>query len=134
MQTHFRHRTFVDRLYEIIPGAMFWLTLIFALFFSKNHPVWVSVFIILFDLYWLFKAINGSMHLLWSYRKYKLFLTLDWLNLTEKLQDFTEYLEYLQQQAVATTKIRLRKYFEDEIERIGKLIVAGRTSRNFRDF
>ena len=47
--------------------------LLFALFFSYFHPVWVSIFIILFDLYWLFKAINGSLHLLSSYSKYKLF-------------------------------------------------------------
>lgn len=130
----FRKRTTKERLYEIIPGAMFWLTLFFALFFSRNHPVWVSVFIILFDLYWLFKAINGALHLLWSYRKYRLFNTLNWLELAEKLGNFVAYQDYLQKRIAESPKSKLVSYFEEEIERINKLVVQGRTGGNFRDY
>lgn len=123
----FRRRNFQERIWEVIPGLMFWLTLIFALFFSRNHPVWVSLFIILFDLYWLFKAINGAAHLLSAYRKFRFFETINWLSCVHKLVNFDTYIEFLQTQQKAASKLIAKKYFKEEILRIQNLIKIGRT-------
>ncbi|MDB4940043.1 MAG: hypothetical protein JWO40_468 [Candidatus Doudnabacteria bacterium] len=130
----FRKRSFHERLWEVIPGLMFWGTLFFALFFSANHPVWVSVFIILFDLYWLFKAINGATHLISAYRRYKFFITLDWLSIVERLSDFKEYLKYLEQQVINAKSGRAKTYFSEETIRINKLLEIGREGGSFKDY
>lgn len=128
----FRKRTIQERFWEILPGTMFWATLFFAIFFSYYHPVWVSVFIILFDLYWLFKAINSAAHLISSHRRYKFFVTLDWVSYLQRLADFETYLEFLKEQAVRAKFRRARQYFSGETVRIKKLLQAGRTSADFR--
>ncbi|GAC1572123.1 MAG: hypothetical protein NVS3B9_1280 [Candidatus Doudnabacteria bacterium] len=130
----FRKRTFNERCWEVIPGLMFWGTLFFALFFSANHPVWVSVFIILFDLYWLFKAINGAFHLISAYRRYKYFVTLNWLDLVHKLTDFESYLKYLKENILSNKSSKARNYFEEELERIQKLLPLGRKGGDFMDY
>ena len=47
----------------MVPGILAWLTLIFMFFFSWLLPVWVSIFIILFDIYWVLKTVYLSLHL-----------------------------------------------------------------------
>ncbi len=113
---------------------MFWGTLFFALFFSANHPVWVSVFIILFDLYWLFKAINGAFHLMSAYRRYKYFITLDWIDFIERLKDFKGCIEYLKAQLAITDNPKAKSYFTEEVQRIQKLVDAGRIGGNYHDY
>ena len=46
---------FYKRLFEIIPGLMTWATLgtLFVLAFLK--PLWVAIFVITFDLYWVIR-------------------------------------------------------------------------------
>ena len=44
------------RLIEIIPGALVWTTLIVSVALSFIRPLWVVYFIIVFDLYWLFRV------------------------------------------------------------------------------
>lgn len=129
----FRKRSFKERIFEIIPGTMFWATLFFALFNSRNHPAWVAVFIILFDLYWLFKAINGSLHLLSSYGRYKLFKHIHWLTYLEKLGNFEQFIEFLIEEGKKPNKA-LKKYCAEEIERIQKLILLGREGGNYKDY
>jgi hypothetical protein len=130
----FRKRSFQERCWEVIPGVMFWSTLFFALFFSANHPVWVSVFIILFDLYWLFKAINGALHLISAYKKYRFFATLDWVDLVGRLTNFKEFIAFLKAEKPKKYISRAKNYYKDEIERISKLVDLGREGGDFKDY
>ena len=130
----FRKRTFGERFWEIIPGAMFWATAFFAIFFSANHPVGVAVFIIIFDLYWLFKAVNGAAHLISAYRKLKLFETINWQEYARKLSDFLSYSVFLDEQSNQAKTAFSRKYHESEKERIEKLIGKGRRGGEFMDY
>ncbi len=130
----FRKRTFIERVFEVVPGTMFWLTLFFALFFSRNHPAWVAVFIIIFDLYWLFKAVNGALHLISSYRKHKFFITLNWLDLLKRLSDFREYVVYLNERLDDKLQPVARRYFREEIKRISNMVNSGKTSGNYMDY
>ncbi len=100
----YRKRSFKERLYEIIPGTMFWGTLFFALFFSTNHPAWVATFIILFDLFWLFRAVNTALHLVSSYRRYIFFVRFNWLEFVEHLSDYNRIIEFLKQKKLEFAK------------------------------
>ncbi len=133
----FRKRTIQERFWEIIPGLMFWATLFYALFFSYYHPVWVAVFIILFDLYWMFKAVNGALHLISTYSRYQLFKDIDWPDYLARLSNFKTYLEYLETRVKAAPRRkrgRMREYFLEEEARLGKLISQGRNGGDFREY
>jgi len=127
----FRSRTIEERFWEILPGTMFWATLFFAIFFSYNHPVWVSIFIILFDLYWLFKAVNSAVHLVSAHRRYKFFVTINWVEMLKRLASFETFAEYLGSREKAASGSAQRQYFAMEQARIKKLFAAGRRSEDF---
>ncbi|MBI4054044.1 MAG: glycosyltransferase family 2 protein [Candidatus Doudnabacteria bacterium] len=67
------------RILECIPGGLSWATFLAAIILSYFQPVVVAIFIILFDLYWLFKAVNILFHLFYTYRKINLHGRYDWL-------------------------------------------------------
>lgn len=75
----------IYRLFEILPGAASWFILFFVVFFSWRKPVWVAVFIICFDLYWLFRTAYFSLHLRGGYRKMKESQEIDWLKKLDEL-------------------------------------------------
>ncbi|MFA5386317.1 MAG: glycosyltransferase family 2 protein [Candidatus Paceibacterota bacterium] len=71
------------RFFEILPGALAWTALALAIFFSWFQPVWVAVFIIVFDLYWLLKTLYLAIHLHLGFSKADQNLKTNWL---EKLK------------------------------------------------
>ena len=83
-KTFHRRRTPRERVFEIIPAALSWSTIVGGVVLSFWHPAWVAVFIIIFDTYWVLKAINTSFHLLSSFNRYKRDLKVDWLSVLEK--------------------------------------------------
>ncbi|MDD5430767.1 MAG: glycosyltransferase family 2 protein [Candidatus Pacebacteria bacterium] len=75
----------MTRLFEMLPGALAWTTLILAVLLSWLLPVWVAYFIILFDTYWLFRAVYLTIILQTSFRTMRKNMKIDWLKETEKL-------------------------------------------------
>jgi len=67
------------RLFEILPGTLAWLTIVLMFLLSWLVPIWVSIFIILFDIYWLLKTIYLSLHLRATFTAMKKNLAVDWL-------------------------------------------------------
>ena len=67
------------RIFEIIPGFLTWATLIglFVLAFVK--PIWVAVFVITFDLYWVIRTLYLTTLLLFAYRMLKIERRYDWI-------------------------------------------------------
>jgi len=53
----------IYRALEILPGFLAWLTLVLMVVLSFLTPVFVAIFIILFDVYWFIKTIYLSFHL-----------------------------------------------------------------------
>ena len=74
----------IYRFFEILPGGLCWTLLFFVVFFSWKKPVWVAIFIIFFDLYWLFRTAYFSFHLRGGYKKMKEYQKIDWI---EKLNE-----------------------------------------------
>lgn len=73
------------RAFEIMPGFLAWLTLALIAILSFLLPLWVAVFIILFDVYWFIKTIYLSLHLRISYNKLKQNLKINWLDRLKQL-------------------------------------------------
>lgn len=66
------------RFLEILPGLLSWGTLIFAVVISAWRPVAASYLIIAFDLYWLLKTVNLSLHHRHNWARMRANVKLDW--------------------------------------------------------
>ncbi len=73
------------RVLEIIPGLLAWTTLVGVIFLSWAKPVWIAVFIIAFDVYWLLKTVYLSFHLRAGYRRMKKQIAINWTRRLERL-------------------------------------------------
>ncbi len=67
------------RFLEIIPGAITWFALLSPFIFSFFWPAGVATFVLLFDLYWLYKSILMGYHLITGYVYFKRDIKIDWL-------------------------------------------------------
>lgn len=66
------------RFLEVFPGLLSWATLFLVIFLSWQKPVWIAIFIILFDIYWLFKSFYLSLHLRFAFQKMRGNLKISW--------------------------------------------------------
>jgi hypothetical protein len=67
------------RYLEIFPGFFSWSTLIVLIVLSYFYPVYVALFIIAFDVYWLLLVIYLGIHLWVSYKRMTKNMKIDWL-------------------------------------------------------
>jgi hypothetical protein len=124
----FRIRTTQERLWEILPGLQIWTVFIGAVLLSYYKPVWAALFIICFDLYFLLKAVNVALHLIASYRKFRVYVTFNWFSYVEELSKNPEkFKEFLHKQAQQVTGRIARQYFTEEALRLAD----GQTRENF---
>lgn len=73
------------RLLEIFPAFLSWGTLILIFYLSWKQPIWIAIFIIFYDIYWLLKTIYLTIHLHSSYRKMRRNLKINWKEKLESL-------------------------------------------------
>ncbi len=73
------------RFLEIVPGAITWIALILPFIFSFFWPAAVATFVLVFDLYWLYKSILMGYHLVIGYKNYKSAIRVDWHERLENL-------------------------------------------------
>ncbi|TSC92280.1 MAG: Uncharacterized protein CEN89_769 [Candidatus Berkelbacteria bacterium Licking1014_7] len=66
------------RFYEIFPGFLTWSAILFPLVLSSFAPKPVVIFILLFDLYWVYKSLIMGIHLITGYNKMKQQVKIDW--------------------------------------------------------
>ncbi len=72
------------RIYEILPGLSVWVTLLGALVLSVLKPLWMIYFVIVFDVYWVLKALNYSFYLTLSWFRFRKVKLENW---KERLMD-----------------------------------------------
>jgi len=68
----------IQRVLEMIPGILTWTTILGMFIFSFLVPVWVSVFIIAFDIYWIFRTVFIASYSVAGYRKLRDGKNIDW--------------------------------------------------------
>lgn len=66
------------RFIEIFPGAVAWFALIMPVVFSFLWPSFVAIYILIFDIYWVFRAFYMALFLRRSYIKMKKALRTDY--------------------------------------------------------
>ena len=78
------------RFFEIIPGALTWITFILIFWLSFEAPVFVSVFFILYSLFWLIRIVYLHFHLRYSFARARENLKINWLDKTEKIEGWRD--------------------------------------------
>jgi len=73
------------RFLEMIPGLLVWITFGTAIIFSFVKPLWVIYFIILFDLYWLFRVTYFVFYLFISWWRFNNDEAVDWLEKVKQI-------------------------------------------------
>lgn len=68
----------IYRALEMVPGTLAWGTLFLMVVLSWKRPVWVAIFIIAFDLYWLVKTIFLAFHIRANWWRMQHHLQIDW--------------------------------------------------------
>ncbi len=76
----------IYRLLEILPGFLSWATLISMIVLSAIRPVWVAVFVIFFDVFWLLKTGHLSLHHYYNWLRLKHNIKVNWQEKLEKLK------------------------------------------------
>lgn len=76
------------RLLEMIPGFLVWTTFVLAIVLSFVKPIWVIIFIIVFDLYWLLRIGYFIFWLVISWRKYRLAINEDWYKKVREIDNW----------------------------------------------
>lgn len=66
------------RFLELIPGVCVWLCLVLPFVLAFIIPDWVTIFVLVFDLFWLFKSLTYGGILLVGHNRMKKALSTDW--------------------------------------------------------
>ncbi len=82
----------IYRFLEFFPGFLSWSTIFLIVLFSWLIPFWVAIFIIIFDVYWLFKTVFLSLHMRSAFRKMKANLKRNWLSELDNINASSEVL------------------------------------------
>lgn len=80
------------RFFEILPGFLSLTVLASAIILSRFKPIWVSIFIIFFVVFWFFRSIYFSFYLFMGYRKMQEYKRIDWIKKLSQLSKFSPYL------------------------------------------
>ena len=82
-----RYSPFWFRFFEILPGACVWLSLLSPFILSYYLPLSVTIFIIIFDIYWLILAFTYGGILINGYRRLQRNLKIDWQSYLHKIEE-----------------------------------------------
>lgn len=78
----------IYRFFEMIPGAVLWSAFGLAIFFSFIKPIWVIIFIILFDLFWVYRVIYFVFYIIVAWIRFRQTVRKDWMVMVEKLPNW----------------------------------------------
>lgn len=116
----------LQRRLERVPGLLTWGTLLGMLVLSFFLPVWVAVFIILFDIYWIYRTVFITFYSLQAYARLQSGKRIDWLERATGLKDLEAYAALLRERlaklhgerkALPFFALRLRRKFRQSIRR-----------------
>lgn len=75
----------MKRFFEMLPGLLAWGTLVLMVVLSWLLPIWISFFIILFDVYWVLKTVYLALHLRATFSEMRSVMKVDWLTRAREL-------------------------------------------------
>ena len=109
----------IQRFLEVIPGILTWGTLIGMFVLSFYVPLWVAVFVIVFDLYWIFRTIFITYYSLQGFFKLKEGTKINWWERCQNIEkpaDFKKNISLkIEQLRVSLSGDKLLKWKEKRI-------------------
>jgi hypothetical protein len=129
------HGRRLQRFFEVIPGILAWFTLIGMFVFSFLLPVWVAVFIIAFDIYWLYRTVYISTYSILAFRKMKKHKLIDWMETCRKIGDPEKYLAEIKEKKKALKgekKSKLQRGACEEL--INEIRAVAKNKEKFMDW
>jgi len=99
-----------QRFFEILPGFLTWITLIGMFVFSFFLPIWVALFIIIYDIYWLHRTIYIATYSILAYRRMKRWNNVDWLHRVREVGSGTKLQKRIEKE-LFDFKVELSKSF-----------------------
>lgn len=82
------------RTLEIIPGLSIWIAFVMPIVISFIAPAVVATYVIIFDLYWLYKSIVMGAHLVLGYKMMHRDLRIDWLEKCKNIEPDPAFLDW----------------------------------------
>jgi hypothetical protein len=82
-----------QRALEVIPAILTWSTLIGMVVLSFIVPMWVAVFVIAFDIYWIHRTVFIAYYSIKAYRQLKKGSQIDWYDRCCKVGEPDEYIQ-----------------------------------------
>jgi hypothetical protein len=117
----------IQRFFEVIPGTLAWFTLIGMFVFSFFLPLWVAVFIIAFDIYWLYRTIYISAYSIAAFRKMRCHGRINWFEVCQNIIEPQKYFDQVSAESEEARNIFRKKrwkYFSKEKSRLKKKLCA----------
>lgn len=115
---------FWQRFFEMFPAVLAWGTFISLIGLSFVLPFQVALFVLIFDLYWLFKAVYLSVHLIIAYRQMKQDVQVNWLDKAKSLNGFESiyhivmFLTYDESPQVLEQSIKSLSHMEYPLDKV----------------
>ncbi|XLQ19979.1 MAG: hypothetical protein ACKUBY_05355 [Candidatus Moraniibacteriota bacterium] len=123
-----------QRRLEVIPAILTWSTLIGMVVFSILVPVWVAVFIIAFDIYWIHRTVFISYYSVKAYKKLQRGQKINWLDRCSKVGEPEEFMQEVAKRIVDMNDMlkglrgfKERRILKAEIQKTKELL------KNLRD-
>ncbi len=127
-----------QRILEIIPGSLTWLTIFGIFILSFFLPFIAAVLIIAFDVYWIYRTIFISFYSVSAYRKLKKGEKIDWwtrcqnishpsryaMEIQEKIANLKNFLQESsswKEKKIIRTEIREEEEYLREVEKMKKI-------------
>ena len=120
------------RFWEILPGATTWSILLMPFVMSFVWPVGVAYFIILFDVYWLVKALVMGGHLVFGYMHMQRAMKIDWLARLHETENLEAFANRLFRQFYLAKWFEARK-LRDEWEQVEKIRVLPAAQKHWKE-
>jgi len=86
-----------QRMLEIIPGTLTWATIIGMFALSFFVPVWVAIFVIIFDIYWIHRTIFIAYYSIEGYRKLAQGKKIDWWERCQNISNPENYQKLIEE-------------------------------------
>lgn len=119
-----------QRALEIIPGSLTWLTFIGMIVFSFWLPAWVAVFVIIFDIYWIFRTIFIASYSVAGYNKLKKGKGIDWWERCQNIENPEKYLQIIKEKI---GKMRESMEAKEGMKR-GEIKILKKEIKNFSEY
>ncbi len=126
-----------QRILEMIPGILTWSTIFGMFIFSYFLPVYVAIFIIIFDIYWIMRTIFIAYYSIEGYQKLKEGKNIDWWDRCQNISNPSNYLDLIKKRVaemqeslddknsmnrkerrILKKEIKRQEYYSREVEEI----------------